>query len=172
MHQSQNPLLGGKPSNAPFPSGGSPSLDKVCRVYPLDSRTDAVALYSGCTPGKRSAWFLPNDRHTASLVGFCGGWRHARTKFFSAHMDPNRLCPCKGPVFPNPNGDNIAAHTRFLLLPDNGMLTKSPIAINKALIGIGGEPKSVKHLQSGDLLIETSSTLQSRSYLPNLFLYL
>ncbi|GFX29623.1 uncharacterized protein TNCV_4776951 [Trichonephila clavipes] len=27
------------------------AADKGCRVYPLDSRPDAVALYSGCTPG-------------------------------------------------------------------------------------------------------------------------
>ncbi|GFX90056.1 uncharacterized protein TNCV_887541 [Trichonephila clavipes] len=30
--------------------------------------------------GKRRAWFLPDDRHTASLVGLRGGWRHARMK--------------------------------------------------------------------------------------------
>ncbi|GFV08632.1 uncharacterized protein TNCV_2187281, partial [Trichonephila clavipes] len=59
------------------------AADKGCRVYPLDPRPDAVALYSGCTLGKRRAWFLPDDRHTASLVGLRGGWRHARTKFFT-----------------------------------------------------------------------------------------
>ncbi|GFS57920.1 uncharacterized protein TNCV_2710661 [Trichonephila clavipes] len=42
------------------------AADKGCRVDPLDPRPDAVALYSGCTPGKRRAWFLPDDRHTAS----------------------------------------------------------------------------------------------------------
>ncbi|GFW22363.1 histone-lysine N-methyltransferase ASH1L [Trichonephila clavipes] len=49
------------------------AADKGCRVYPLDPRPDAVALCSGCTPGKRRAWFLPDDRHTASLVGLRGG---------------------------------------------------------------------------------------------------
>ncbi|GFU71539.1 uncharacterized protein TNCV_4310351 [Trichonephila clavipes] len=44
------------------------AADKGCRVYPLDPRPDAVALYSGCTSGKRRAWFLPDDRHTASLL--------------------------------------------------------------------------------------------------------
>ncbi|GFS88918.1 hypothetical protein TNCV_5037791 [Trichonephila clavipes] len=29
------------------------AADKGCRVYPLDPHPDAVALYSGCTPGKR-----------------------------------------------------------------------------------------------------------------------
>ncbi|GFX63996.1 hypothetical protein TNCV_41721 [Trichonephila clavipes] len=33
------------------------AADKGCRVYPLDPRPDAVALYSGCTLGKRRAWF-------------------------------------------------------------------------------------------------------------------
>ncbi|GFW30235.1 uncharacterized protein TNCV_3067871 [Trichonephila clavipes] len=33
------------------------AADKGCRVYPLDPHPDAVPLYSGCTPGKRRAWF-------------------------------------------------------------------------------------------------------------------
>ncbi|GFT88292.1 uncharacterized protein TNCV_1717891 [Trichonephila clavipes] len=76
------------------------SADKGCRVYPLDLRSDAVALYSGCTPGKHRAWFLPDDRHAASLVGLRGGWRHARMEFFLAPMDPNMLYPGKGLVLP------------------------------------------------------------------------
>ncbi|GFU43424.1 uncharacterized protein TNCV_53271 [Trichonephila clavipes] len=34
------------------------AADKGCRVYPLDPRPDAVALYFGCTLGKRRAWFF------------------------------------------------------------------------------------------------------------------
>ncbi|GFX71016.1 RNA-directed DNA polymerase from mobile element jockey [Trichonephila clavipes] len=45
------------------------------------------------------------------------------------------------------------------------MSKKSPFAIQKALAGIGGEPKSVKRLRSGDLLIETNSALQTTSFL-------
>ncbi|GFX38433.1 RNA-directed DNA polymerase from mobile element jockey [Trichonephila clavipes] len=45
------------------------------------------------------------------------------------------------------------------------MARKSPFVIHKALIGIGGEPKSIKKLRSGDLLIETTSALQSKSFL-------
>ncbi|GFU59069.1 uncharacterized protein TNCV_2933651 [Trichonephila clavipes] len=41
----------------------------------------------------------------------------------------------------------------------------STFAIHKTLIGIGGEPKSVKRLRSGDLLIETISDLQTKSFL-------
>ncbi|GFX55964.1 putative RNA-directed DNA polymerase from transposon BS [Trichonephila clavipes] len=40
---------------------------------------------------------------------------------------------------------------------------KSPFLIQKALVGIGGEPKSVKRLRSGDLL-ETNSALQIKSF--------
>ncbi|GFS74834.1 uncharacterized protein TNCV_1395321 [Trichonephila clavipes] len=59
------------------------AADKGCRVYTLDPWPDAADLYSGCTPVKRRAWFSPEDRHTASLVGLRGGWRHARTKLIS-----------------------------------------------------------------------------------------
>ncbi|GFV72200.1 hypothetical protein TNCV_995721 [Trichonephila clavipes] len=95
------------------------------------------------------------ERHTASLVGLRGGWRHARTKMLRVHMDPMLLCPGKGPVLPKkPKVDQIATNVRFLLIPlQNVELSKiSPFAIHKALIGIGGEPKSVKSLRSGDLL--------------------
>ncbi|GFX90015.1 hypothetical protein TNCV_887131 [Trichonephila clavipes] len=87
--------------------------------------------------------FLPDDRHTASLVGLRGGWRHARTKLCYAPMDPSQLCPDKGLVLPNNNIDDIAFHTRFLLicLPNSNMSKLSPFAIHKALTGIGGEPK-------------------------------
>ncbi|GFW92125.1 RNA-directed DNA polymerase from mobile element jockey, partial [Trichonephila clavipes] len=54
----------------------------------------------------------------------------------------------------------------FLLisLNKNEISTTSPFAIHKALISIGGEPKSVKKLRSGDL-IETSSAVQTKSFL-------
>ncbi|GFX57303.1 hypothetical protein TNCV_3914671 [Trichonephila clavipes] len=67
--------------------------DKGLRVYPLDPHPDAVSLYSGCTLGKGRAWFLPDDRHTTSLIGLRGEWKHARTKFFFTLMDPMLLCP-------------------------------------------------------------------------------
>ncbi|GFV67966.1 putative RNA-directed DNA polymerase from transposon BS [Trichonephila clavipes] len=145
------------------PSGGSPSFrvsaaDKGCRVYPLNPRPGAVALYSGCT----LAWFLPDDRHTASLVGLRGGWRHARMKFLRVFMDPNMLCPGKDLVLPTLTVDQIAAHSRFLLI---SLPNKSPFAIHKAILGIGGEPKSIKRLRSGDLLLETISDLQTKSFL-------
>ncbi|GFT44749.1 RNA-directed DNA polymerase from mobile element jockey [Trichonephila clavipes] len=77
------------------------------------------------------------------------------------------LCPGKGLVLPTLNVDKIATNTIFLLisLNKNEMSTTSPFAIHKALIGIGGEPKSVKKLRSGDLLIETSSAVQTKSFL-------
>ncbi|GFX33424.1 uncharacterized protein TNCV_4122581 [Trichonephila clavipes] len=110
------------------------------RVYPLDSRPDAVVLYYGCTPGKHRAWYLPDDWHTASLVGLRGGGRHVRTKLCFALMDPMLLCPGKGIVLPtNPTIEEIAKNTRFFLLslPNNKMSCKSPFAIFKALQAIG-----------------------------------
>ncbi|GFW64520.1 hypothetical protein TNCV_3513421 [Trichonephila clavipes] len=61
-------------SGRQIPSGGSPSLGEVSAadkgrwVYPLDPRPDSVVLYSECTSGKRHAWYLPDDRHTAPLL--------------------------------------------------------------------------------------------------------
>ncbi|GFX63997.1 putative RNA-directed DNA polymerase from transposon X-element [Trichonephila clavipes] len=77
------------------------------------------------------------------------------------------LFPGKCLVLPNLHIDQISANTRFLLisLPNNEMSSKSPFAIQKALIEIGGEPKSVKRLRSGDLLIETLSAVQTKSFL-------
>ncbi|GFW67580.1 RNase H domain-containing protein [Trichonephila clavipes] len=45
------------------------------------------------------------------------------------------------------------------------MSKKSPFAKQKALKGIGGDPKSVRKLRSDDLLIETVSVVQSKSFL-------
>ncbi|GFT17418.1 hypothetical protein TNCV_4806811 [Trichonephila clavipes] len=39
--------------------------------------------------GKRRAWFLPDDRHTASLVELRGVWRHARTKLCTRSYGSN-----------------------------------------------------------------------------------
>ncbi|GFV47947.1 uncharacterized protein TNCV_3044191 [Trichonephila clavipes] len=82
-------------------------------------------------------------------------------------MDPMLLCPGKDLVLPTLNIDTVSALTRFLLisLANNDMSKISPFAIHKTLIGIGGEPKSVKRLRSGDLLIETTSALQTKSFL-------
>ncbi|GFV95731.1 uncharacterized protein TNCV_1727811 [Trichonephila clavipes] len=82
-------------------------------------------------------------------------------------MDPMLLCPGKGLVLPNLNIVQISTNTRFLLLslPNNEMSSKSPFTIQKALVGIGCEPKSVKRLRSGDLLIETLSAIQTKSFL-------
>ncbi|GFW61535.1 uncharacterized protein TNCV_347831 [Trichonephila clavipes] len=70
-------------------------------------------------------------------------------------------------VLPARNIDTVSTHTRFLLLslPNNEMPNKSPFAVHKALLGIGGELKTVKRLRSGDLLIETNSAIQTKSFL-------
>ncbi|GFY24941.1 uncharacterized protein TNCV_2691321 [Trichonephila clavipes] len=45
------------------------------------------------------------------------------------------------------------------------MLKILPFAIHKTLIGVGSELKFTKRLRSGDLLIETTSALQTKSFL-------
>ncbi|GFV70107.1 uncharacterized protein TNCV_3714841 [Trichonephila clavipes] len=82
-------------------------------------------------------------------------------------MDPSLLCQGKGLVLPNLAIDETAKRVRFLLisLPNNAMSLKSPFSIHKALKGIGGEPKSVKRLRSGDLLVETISSTQTKAFL-------
>ncbi|GFW10265.1 uncharacterized protein TNCV_4812331 [Trichonephila clavipes] len=89
------------------------AADKGCWVYPLDPRPDAVALCSRYTSGKRCAWCLPDDRHTASLVGLYGGWRHARMKFLRIYMDPMLLCQGKDLVLLNITIADVAKHSRF-----------------------------------------------------------
>ncbi|GFU99348.1 uncharacterized protein TNCV_1900931 [Trichonephila clavipes] len=86
------------------------AVDKKRRVYPLDPRPDAVVLYSGCTPGKCRAWYLPDDRHTASLVELRVGWRHSRMKTISLFMDPEISCPGEGLVLPNININTTATN--------------------------------------------------------------
>ncbi|GFV93021.1 uncharacterized protein TNCV_3427331 [Trichonephila clavipes] len=67
------------------------------------------------------------------------------------HMDDTVL------LLPKFTVDEIAQHTRFLILslPNNEMSRKSPFIIHKALLGIGGEPKSIKKLRSDSPLIVT-----------------
>ncbi|GFX37421.1 uncharacterized protein TNCV_3106731 [Trichonephila clavipes] len=86
-------------------------------------------------------------------------------KFLRVFMDPMLLCPGKGLVLPKTNIDQISTNPRYLLLalPNKEMSNKSTFAVHKALIGIGGEPKTVKRLRSGDLLIETNSAIQTKS---------
>ncbi|GFV59416.1 RNA-directed DNA polymerase from mobile element jockey [Trichonephila clavipes] len=81
-----------------------------------------------------------------------------------ASLNPS---PGKGLMLPNLDVDKLSRNTRFLIisLTNNEMSKVSPFAIQKALIGIGGEPKSVKRLRSGDLLVETNSALQTKSFL-------
>ncbi|GFT84381.1 uncharacterized protein TNCV_1610131 [Trichonephila clavipes] len=76
------------------------------------------------------------------------------------------LYPGKGLVLPILNIDKVSEHARFLILslPNNEMSQKSPFAIQKASQGISIEAKSVKKLGSGDLFIETSSALQTKSF--------
>lgn len=56
---------------------------------------------------------------------------------------------------------------KFLIIssPDHILGKVSPFIIQKGFQGIGGAPKTVKKLTSGDFLIETTNDLQSKSFL-------
>ncbi|GIY44258.1 RNA-directed DNA polymerase from mobile element jockey [Caerostris darwini] len=75
-------------------------------------------------------------------------------------------CPGEGLNSPTPTLNITAKNSRYFIItiPDNA-ISKSPFAIEKGLQGILGTPKSVKKLRSGDHLVETSTTLQSKSLL-------
>ncbi|GBL77580.1 hypothetical protein AVEN_37635-1 [Araneus ventricosus] len=62
--------------------------------------------------------------------------------------------------------DTVSECARFLILtvPNGELGNMSPFAVEKALKGIGGSPKSVKKLRSGDLMIETTSVIQTKSF--------
>ncbi|GFT27661.1 uncharacterized protein TNCV_3570341 [Trichonephila clavipes] len=57
------------------------AADKGCQVYQLDPRPDAVALYSGCTPGKCCAWFRQMTSTLPHLLTLW--WVEARQDVFS-----------------------------------------------------------------------------------------
>ncbi|GFT27100.1 uncharacterized protein TNCV_4676151 [Trichonephila clavipes] len=62
-------------------------------------------------------------------------------------MDPSTQCPGKGLFLPNLNINDIAKNSLFLILSqlNKEMSRKSPFITHKDLIGIGGEPKSIKN---------------------------
>ncbi|GFU99576.1 uncharacterized protein TNCV_4082971 [Trichonephila clavipes] len=114
-------------------------------------------------------FFLPDDRQTASLVGLRGEWRHAMSKFVIRLWIQSSSTRVMAFITPPPTTitiDQNSNHTRFSILsfPNNKISRKSPFAIFKVLQEIG-EPKSVKKMRSGDLLVETTSAIQSKSYL-------
>ncbi|GFV86638.1 RNA-directed DNA polymerase from mobile element jockey [Trichonephila clavipes] len=136
-------------------------LGKPCQTGPLKITRDSPPPFSNKKPNKIN----PNREKTQNAS--------IKTPIlpYPTHddqaIDSLHPCPDKEPMLPRPNVNEIAANSRFLILSltNNDMSKKSPFAIHKALIGIGGEPKSVKRLRSGDLLIETNSALQTKSFL-------
>ncbi|GFV80758.1 uncharacterized protein TNCV_4619191 [Trichonephila clavipes] len=122
------------------------AADKGCRVYPLDPRPDAVALYSGCTSGKAVPGICQMTGTLPPLLDSVLGGGTPGRRCLRVHMDPMLLCPGKGLVLPtNPTIEEIAKNTRFFILslPNNEMSGKSPFAIFKALQAIVAPHKSL-----------------------------
>ncbi|GFV48867.1 hypothetical protein TNCV_1043171 [Trichonephila clavipes] len=67
------------------------AADKRCRVYPLDPHPDAVSLYSGCTPGKRRAWFCQMTGTLPPMLDSVVGGGTPGKKLFYTLMDPMLL---------------------------------------------------------------------------------
>ncbi|GFX57716.1 hypothetical protein TNCV_1494771 [Trichonephila clavipes] len=68
----------------------------------------------------------------------------AVSPYSACNPDPSRLCLGKRLVLSKLNVDQVSLNTRFLItsFPNNEMSKVSPFAIQKALMGKGGEPKS------------------------------
>ncbi|GFV50336.1 uncharacterized protein TNCV_3606241 [Trichonephila clavipes] len=121
------------------------AADKGCWVYPLDPRPYVVVLYSWCTPGKCHAWFCEMTGTLPPLLDSVVGGGTPGRSCIRVLMDPMLLRPGKGLVLPNLHIDNVTKCSRFLILslPNSEMLRKFPFVVHKAIIGIGGEPKSI-----------------------------
>ncbi|GBO18655.1 hypothetical protein AVEN_76833-1 [Araneus ventricosus] len=67
------------------------------------------------------------------------------------------------------NVDCVSKYVRFLVLSSSDksgtLSTVSPFAIYKRITGIGGEPKAVRKLKSGDFLIETFASTKQNLFL-------
>ncbi|GBN15713.1 hypothetical protein AVEN_13519-1 [Araneus ventricosus] len=65
--------------------------------------------------------------------------------------------------------DCVSKYVRFLILSSSDksrtLSTVSLFLIYKGITGIGGEPKAVRKLKSGDFLIETCTSTQTKYFL-------
>ncbi|GBM22412.1 Transmembrane protein 87A [Araneus ventricosus] len=109
---------------------------------------------------------IPRDGNCLSLVGLHGG---------RCCWDPNRNLHCMGSKKKSRQDsasstelDRVARYVRFLIISscdkEKGLCLSS-FAVQKELKSIGDDPKTVKKLKSGDLLIETFSAIQTKSFL-------
>ena len=144
-----------------------------------------------CPLSPGSVCLLGFPRQTCPLVGLDGGWGTWAVNFIITTMEPKQTPPksikakpekkrlrpqdssdsessdCSLP--PLPTAAAAAAPPdpwpRFLLVKSrdqqNPVSKLSPFAIAKAIEGLAGEPKQVRKLRSGDLLVEV--TRQSHS---------
>lgn len=119
-------------------------------------------LYRVCIPGSRRL----SPRWAPWWVGSTAGERkikymESQTKKRCLETDTNQL--------DNKSISNSAAAAssdtwpRFLIIssPNNKLNSLSPFAVEKGIVALAGEPKSVKKLRSGDLLVEVTRKAHS-----------
>ncbi|GFV25509.1 uncharacterized protein TNCV_1147791 [Trichonephila clavipes] len=161
------------------------AADKGWRVYPLDPRPDAVALYSGCTPDSPLTVSPPRTLNScrgvisepdllcaseteileglsdqgvtqvSAMPGFC-----QMTGTLPPLLDSVELGSCAKKI----NNQSI---NQLDSVVGGGTPGRRSLRVHMdpMLLCQGGEPKSVKRLRSGDLLIETTSALQTKFFL-------
>ncbi|GBN56575.1 hypothetical protein AVEN_93060-1 [Araneus ventricosus] len=109
---------------------------------------------------------MPRAGNCLSLVGLHGG-RCCRDPNFNLHCMGSKK-KSRQDSASSTELDRVARYVRFLIISacdkEKG-LCLSPFAVQKELKSIGDDPKTVKKLKSGDLLIETFSAIQTKSFL-------
>jgi len=119
-------------------------------------------------------------KYACSHVGLRGGWGLRMTKQKKTHMmnpedkKPNKNKRLHSEDSDDTEGENISPRPslnfpRFLVLKskeENFKMTSiSPFVISKTIKSMAGEPKSVKKLRSGDLLVEVEKASYSNNLL-------
>ncbi|GFX14937.1 hypothetical protein TNCV_1486781 [Trichonephila clavipes] len=84
------PISGDASINPQPYTAKSDTSEHECSIVPGDKFLphEDTSFKVSAVPG-----FLPDDRHTASLVGLRGGWRHARMKFCTRIYGSNAAVP-------------------------------------------------------------------------------
>lgn len=106
-----------------------------------------------------------NHSETVESQNMSASWADSSEKNFSANLeDKNVNYDAAKSRERNPlNGDYGNARFFVVKCNEGNFALKSPFLIQKAIHGLIGEPKSIKKLRSGDLLIEVKNSKQAEN---------